>query len=406
VETTTPTRARLAADARLVVQAWLGTRLVLVITATAVALVTGRGFVDVLANWDVQHFVFIAQYGYAKPTEVAFFPGLPLVLRGGMLLGLDPVIAGTIVSVVTSALATWALYRLGGRWAAIAWLLAPTSVFTLVPYSESPFCAAAFWAWERATQRKWAAASVLAAAACTLRVSGLFLVGALFVLAVWQWWGSRGGRWAAAYAHPDAVGARPDPAAPGATASRSTARVARAASPDRLSRSLPWLLPPLAVLGAYAIYLYRLTGSWTAWFSAQATGWMRQLTMPWDCVVNSWRAIQPGMYADHPGWVWIFRAEFASIIIGVIVVALLLWRRRVPEASWVGVQVFAFSLSYWFQSVCRALLIWFPLWTLLGGAVERRRTGVWLWIWPIAVFAALCVQIAWAVLFYLGMWAG
>ncbi len=355
-------------------QVWLGTRLLLIGTAIVVALVTGRGLVEVLANWDVQHFVFIAQYGYAKPTEVAFFPGLPLLLRGGMLLGLDPVVAGTILSLVTSALATWALYRLGGRWAAVAWLLAPTSVFTLVPYSESPFCAAAFWAWERATRRQWGAASLLAAAACTLRVSGLFLVGALAVLAVWQWAGSR--------------------------------RTPDAAARDRLARSLPWLVPPLLVLAAYAVYLHALTGSWTAWFSAQATGWMRQFTWPWDAVANSWRSIQPGMYADHPGWVWIFRAEFVSMIVGVVVVAVLLRRRRVPEASWVGVQLLAFSLSYWFQSVCRAVLLWFPLWTLVGESVERRRTGGWPWFWALAAVGSLAVQVTWAVLFYLGMWSG
>ena len=375
---TTATRALRGADARLVVQAWLGTRLLLIITAVVVGLMTGRGLLQVMGNWDVEHFVFIAEYGYAKPTEVAFFPGLPLLLRGGMLLGLDPVLAGVLLSLVTSALAAWALYRLGGRWAAIAWLLAPTSVFTLVPYSESPFCAAAFWAWERATQRRWAAASVLAAAASTLRVSGLFLVGALFVLAVWQWWGSR----------------RADPAA-GLDPAR-----------DRLGRSLPWLVPPLLVLAAYATYLYGLTGSWTAWFSAQATGWMRQLTAPWDAVANSWRSIQPGMYADHPGWVWVFRAEFLSMIVGVVVVAVLLRRRRVPEASWVGVQLLAFSLSYWFQSVCRAVLLWFPLWTLVGESVERRRTGAWPWVWGASAVVMLAVQIAWAVLFYLGLWAG
>ena len=64
----------------------------------------------------------------------------------------------------------------------MAWLFAPTAVFTVVPYTESLFCAAAFWAWERARADQWWAVALLAAAACTLRVSGLFLVGALFVL--------------------------------------------------------------------------------------------------------------------------------------------------------------------------------------------------------------------------------
>lgn len=367
VKTTARTGVRIEPDVRLVVQVWLGTRLILLITAAAVALRGGVRMVDVLGNWDVAHFVAIARNGYAVPTDVAFFPGLPLVLRAGMLVGLDPVVWGTILSLITSALATWALYRLGGRWAAVAWLLAPTSVFTLVPYSESPFCAAAFWAWERATQRRWGAAALLAALACTLRVSGLFLVGALAVFAVVQAWRDK--------------------------------RASDAA------RSLPWLLLPLAVLGAYAVYLYAKTGSWTAWFSAQSTGWMRKFTWPWDCVMNSWRSIQPGMYADHPGWVWIFRAEFISMIVGVIVVVLLLRRRKWPEASWVGVQLLAFSLSYWFQSVCRAVLLWFPLWTMLGDFVERHRHGGWRWFWAVAVVVALAAQIVWAVLFYLGMWA-
>ena len=89
-----------------------------------------------------------------------------------------------MLSLAGSAVAAAALLRLGGPWAAVAWLFAPTAVFTVVPYTESLFCAAAFWAWERARADRWAAAAMLAAAACTLRVSGLFLVGALFVMLI------------------------------------------------------------------------------------------------------------------------------------------------------------------------------------------------------------------------------
>jgi len=359
--------ARVRDHERLVVQVWLGTRIILIGAAIAVAIKTGQSLHDVLANWDVLHFVGIARSGYSNPTDVAFFPGLPLLLHLGIKVGIDPVLWGTGLAVVTSGLATWALYRLGGRWAAISWLLAPTSVFTVVPYSESPFCAAAFWAWERATRGKWGAAAIYASAACTLRVSGLFLVGALGVLALAQ------------------------------------ARRKRSASD--LLVSTPWLLLPLGVLFAYAAYLFAKTGSWTAWFTAQSSGWMRGLTLPWECIEHSWASIQPGMYADHPGWVEIFRAEFASMIVGVIVVGVLVWRRRVPEASWVGVQVLAFSLSYWFQSVCRAVLLWFPLWTLIGDAAERRTSLGWRWFWAVSAVAALIVQVVWAVVYYLSMWA-
>ena len=363
------------ADVRLIVQAWLGTRAVLLLTAVVVSLVAKKSLADALGNWDVEHFVNIARHGYFSDVEMAFFPGLPLMLRAGMAVGLHPIAAGVLLSLATSALAVWALYRLGGRYAAIGWLLAPTAIFTLVPYSESPFCAAAFWAWERATRRKWGAAALCAAAACTLRVSGLFLVGALAVLALTQWWGSR-----------DASGPR--------------------RQADRPTRSLPWLILPTGVIAAYAFYLHELTGSWTAWFQAQAAGWMRQFTWPWDCFANHWRAIQPGMYADHPGWVWIFRAELVSVLVGVVVVLVALGRRRLAEASWVGVQLLAFSLSYWFQSVCRAVLLWFPLWTQLGSFAERHHRGGWRVVWAATVLVALVVQVAWATLFSLQMWSG
>lgn len=357
-----------ASGARLVVQAWLGTRLLLVITGAVMALRSGRSIIECFSAWDVAHFVYIAQNGYERQTDQAFFPGLPLILRAGMTVGFDPVVWGVLVSLVTSALATWALFRLGGRWAAIAWLLAPTSVFTLVPYSESPFCAAAFWAWERATQRKWGAAAALAAAACTLRVSGLFLVGALVILALGQAW--------------------------------------RARSAKPLASSLTPLIAPLLVLFSYAAFLYGKTGSWTAWFAAQAAGWEREFTWPWEALRNTWRAIQPGMYADHPGWVEVFRAEFAAFFIGVFVVIILLFKRRLAEASWIGVQLLAFSLSYWLQSVIRAVLLWFPMWTLIGEFADRHNRGWWRVFWAVAVVAALTVEVIWAVLFYNYMWAG
>ena len=52
--------------------------------------------------------------------------------------------------------------------------------------------------------------------------------------------------------------------------------------------------------------------------------------------------------------------------------------RRIAEAAWVGVQVLAFSLSYWFMSVNRAVILWFPLWRQIGEFVESRpRTPQW-----------------------------
>jgi hypothetical protein len=368
-----PRRARRPGDGRTVVQAWLASRGLIALVAVLVALHDGRRYTDLVSNWDVQHFTRLAEGGYfAEPDGIlmAFFPGLPALLAGFLALGVPVAVGGVLLSVVCSAVAAGAMLRLGGPWAAVAWLFAPTAVFTVVPYTESLFCAAAFWAWERARADRWPAAALLAALACTVRVSGLFLVGALFVMIV-----TVGGL--------DLKG--------------------------RLRR-VAWLLLPAAVILCYATYLHGLTGTWTAWYTAQSTGWVRQLTTPWQSFLNTIPAIVPGAYADHPWWAAVFRAEVVSMVLGLLVTAWCLRRRLWAEASWVGVQVLAFSLSYWFFSVNRATLLWFPLWIMLArwgswrpvgrGRASLHRVAV------AAAFAASCVLLVWwCWLFFTGHWA-
>ena len=61
---------------------------------------------------------------------MAFFPGLPALLRLGLEVGLPVYLTGVVVSAVCSYLAATALARLGGPVAAVAWLFAPTAVYT------------------------------------------------------------------------------------------------------------------------------------------------------------------------------------------------------------------------------------------------------------------------------------
>lgn len=359
--------------ARLVVQAWLGTRLLLVLVALLVARQSGRDAEAMLANWDVRHFFDISEFGYVATHDIAYFPGWPLLLRQVTVLGVPPLWGGVLLAVAASAAACWALYRLGGGVAAIAWLLVPTTVFTLVPYTESAFCAAAFWAWERARAGRWGAASGLAAVACTLRVSGLFLVVALAVLAL---------------------------TTPCSSALRG-----------RLSR-LGWLLLPTGALVGYAAYLFVLTGSWTAWYDAQAAGWARGLTWPWESLRNTLDAASSTAFPDFPEWAWVFRAELVSMGVGALVTGVCLLRRRWAEAVWVGLQVLAFSVSYWFFSVNRAVLLWFPLFLLLADAHDapwwsgsRARRVVRGVLTVALVVAGLSGSAYWAWLFYTGRWA-
>lgn len=363
---TAPVDPEPRSSARWVVQAWLGTRGLLALTALVLAVTTGRSFSDLIANWDVQHFLNLARAGYLDdPKEMAFFPGLPALMRLGGTIGIDPLIAGFGLSLAASAVAAAAMYRMGGVWPAVLWLVAPTAVFTFVPYTEALFCAAAFWAWERARHDRWWQAALLAAAACSLRVSGLFLVGALAVMII--------------------------------TTATEGIR-------GRLKR-LPWLVLPLLVLAGFATYLHGLTGSWTAWYTAQAQGWPRGLTTPWQSLLNT----LPAALGEYPQWAWMFRLEIVSMAVGVILTGVLLRKRRWAEASWVGVQVLAFSLSYWFFSVNRAVLLWFPLWLVLGEWVQRRldETGR-VPVKPlvaIGLLGATSVMVWWAFMFMTGRWA-
>lgn len=378
-----------ADDLGLVMKTWLGTRALLALVL-AVVVMTGHSLEAAISNWDVQHFMTIARDGYADSLEMAFFPGLPLVMRAGALIGVPMPVTGAVLALICSLLAAVALFRIGGTVPACLWLIAPTAVFTTVGYTEAPFCAAAFWAWERARAGKWWPAAGLAALACTLRVSGLFLVGALAVMAVLgdgQWRDGRAGR-----------SARPINRKPAAVAER-----------------LAPLLLPLAVLAGYVVYLHSLTGSWTAWFQAQDRGWGRGFTTPMESlrntipatVTSTWRSVYG---ADAGAVAMLFRLEILAMVVGIATTLYCLLRRRWASAAWVGIQVIAFSIGHWFMSVNRAVLLWFPLFIAIGELTRgpSRPVGLklfWRWLVLIAVVLDLAVMAWWGWLFYSGKWS-
>jgi Mannosyltransferase (PIG-V) len=399
---------------RIVIQAWLASRGMIVAVALVLAIVQQRTLTGMVSNWDVQHFARLAEGGYwaaSDGTLMAFFPGWPAILSLFAQLGVPVAVSGVIISTACSAVAAAALYRLGGQWAAVAWLFAPTAVFTMVPYTESLFCAVAFWAWERARADRWLAATLLTALACTVRVSGLFLIGALLVMIM-----------TTREMRPEPLRQAQDGAfdklrtAP--VEGRASTRSAHLLTAVKLRRAALMLIPA-ALIMAFASYLYALTGSWTAWYRAQSTGWVRELTWPWESFLNTIPAILPGAYANHPWWAAVFRGEMISMAVGIgvtiwcIVVSLRARKASDPEktmwgeASWVGVQVLAFSMSYWFFSVNRATLLWFPLWIMLGrwvaGASDARPLR------RVLVACAFTVEILlmlwWSWLFFTGHWA-
>lgn len=357
-------------DLRPVLITWLATRALMVVVVWQVIVTTGTSVDQVLGNWDVEHYVSIAQHGYRDPLDVAFFPGLPLLMRGLGAVGAPMIVGAAVAAQLASGLAALALHRMFGPLVACLWLLAPMTVFTAVPYTEAFFCAAAFWAWQRGLAGRWPLAAVLAGIACSLRISGLFLIAGLGIMVLVQ----------------------------------NDRKFLK-----RLVAAL-WLLIPAAVLGAYVVFLYFHTGSWTAWYSAQGAGWQRNLSWPWEALMATLPLTAESYWPGRPEVPVMFRLEIVSVALGYSTAFWCLFKRRWAEFTWVAVNVVALSFSGWFMSVNRAVLLWFPLFVLIGGLLSWQPKGSGARsarrvVLILLLVADLAVIYWWAWIFAVGGWA-
>ena len=112
-------------------------------------------------------------------------------------------------------------------------------------------------------------------------------------------------------------------------------------------------------------------------------------------------------WPGRPDVAWVFRAEVVAMAAGVCATVWALWRRHWDEAVFIGLQVVAFGTSYWYMSVNRAVLVWFPLWAMLGGAVAWRPKSAMVWraVVIVAVAVSAILMLVWAWLFFTGRWA-
>jgi len=373
---------------------WLATRLGVIVLGTVGAGILFQDrplepFLDRLRRWDAEHLITIARYGYAgdpaEPPDAglpAFFPGQPLALRMVHMIVPDWVLAGVLISLVAGGLAMVALSRLGelagppgtGRWAVLALLLCPTSVFLFAGYSEALFLAFAIPAWLAARQGRWRLACLLAAGASCVRITGLFLGCALIVEYV------AAGRRDAADAAAARAGVRPvlrvgaGPGGPPAAAAgepRAAGARRRDAWWRRPGGGPAWLAVPFVPLVLYSAYQYLRTGDLLAWKHAQEAGWGRTLVWPWESFLTTWeQATADGRFA------WAFRMEIAGALVGVAALVWLLVLRRWSDVVYVGLQLAALLCSAYYLSIPRSMLLWWPVWIAVGQVVARRPWGM------------------------------
>lgn len=331
---------------------------------------TEAPLLDRLTPWDAENFITIAQYGYAgspgmtdAPKLVAFFPGLPLLLRDLHWLVPDYDVLIVLVSFVGNAVVAVALSRLGnsykegaGTWTVLAFFLSPFAVFMWAGYSEAPFLALAIPAWLLARRGRWEWAAVCAAFASSIRISGLFLALGLAVMFLVAENGFRAD-W----------------------------------------RKLPWLAVPGLPVVAYMIFLKVTVGEWMAWNSAQAQYWGRYPEDPVQVLVNTWnRSLEESVLQTS------YREE---ILAAFVLVALILWqlfRRQWADFAYLLPQAVALlAMSSFYMSVGRASLLWWPLFIGIGIAAVRNR-----WTFMAYVAVAAPVMLINVGNFTTGAWVG
>jgi hypothetical protein len=350
---------------RWALRAWFTTRLGVVTVSLVAATVSSYGdlkdsFLNRWTQWDVDLFIEIAKYGYrgdpGQPQDAglpAFFPGLPLLIRGLHYVIPSWDLCALLISLAAGAVAMVALARLGGPGtgpkAVLALLLSPYAVFLFAGYSETLFLAFALPAWLLARQRRWELAALCAAGASSVRVTGIFLAVALIVEFLCH---------------------------------------------DRRWRLAPWLTAPFVPVAAYTLYQWRRTGDWLAWQHAQKEGWGRSMTWPWNSFRTTWGAA----FDTHNEFTGAFRVEIAAAVLGVGLTIWLLTRRRWPEAVYVGLPLASLLTSAFYLSIGRATLLWWPLWLGIG----KLRRPAYLAV----VILSVPLLVEEIVLFTTGSWAG
>ena len=366
-------RLRIRQPDRIAVATWLATRIGVVIVAVVASRVLVRGdlqdtFLDRWTQWDVDHFITIARYGYGgdpgrppDPGLPAFFPGLPILLWALHFVVPDLRVAALLVSFVAGGIAMVALARLGdqehapgaGTRAVIALLLSPVAVFLFAGYTEALFLACALPAWLLARQGRWELAAFCGLVAGLSRITGVFLAIALIVEFL------TGGH-------------------------RSWDRA-------------PWLVLPFVGPAAYSLYLWRRSGDWFAWQHAQVEGWGRRTVAPWEAFHTTWNAAfgPPNQFTVS------FRIELFAALVGVLLTLWLLTRRRWGEFTYMGLQMTALLTSAYYASIGRYALLWWPLWLAIGALGVRRP-----WAYVILLMLSAPLLVAQIIIFTSGSWAG
>jgi Mannosyltransferase (PIG-V) len=301
------------------------------------------GFFDLWLKWDAVAFLRIALHGYtsalSEPHPTAFFPLLPLFLRGLIALHVTGAGAGLLLSGLGSFVAFWYLYRLAeaevgrgsGRPTVLFLALFPSSVFLVAGYTEPLFLAGAVASFFYARQGAWGKVALPAAVAAASRSSGVFLLAALGIEAL----------------------------------------IHRRESGRGLLKPVIALAVGSLPVIAYCFFLWRARNDPFFYFTDEKLGWHRNFADPVSSLLNTFQ---------HPG----APIEIAAAVIGIFFVV---WSARAKQWSYMAYMLLlmvSLMTSTYYLSIPRLLLSFFPAPLLLASFTKERPYAA---RWILAIFA-------------------
>jgi len=346
---------------------WLATVLaVLHATMPGAPLLTGIR--TSLTYWDAMSYLDLASSGYATHLDYhdAFLPGYPLLVGAAALFTRDGVVGGWAVSLAAEAVALWYIARLvlaerdRDSAALSVWLvaLAPAALFFTGLYTESPFVAAAAASLYHARQGNTRAASVAAAIACSIRLTGLALLPAIALEHFWR-------------------------------------RRAR-----RNSQALYLVLIPLPLL-LFCAYMQLRTHNAFAYFDAQRLpSFDHTAAPPWQGFSSTWNTMATASDGETRS---IFAREVAFGLLGLVLCAAMWAARRIPRSLAVYCTLawlLTSSLTFW-RSEPRYDLALFPAVLLIADLTARARA-----IRPAVVVLSAALMCAGISIYAQGRWLG